>query len=118
VHTSASTLRAGWIVGGRFEYAFEHNWSIKAECFYVRFDGVSASGRLTDGFGGFADVANGIDHVSISLVRVGANYKFGPAVRQGTASQTGRRGRKRGIRKISEPCSADDQDLASRKMSS
>lgn len=65
------------MIGAGFEHALQQHWSVKAEYLYMRFPGVSAAGRLTDGFGGFADFANGIDHFSSSLVRLGLNYKFG-----------------------------------------
>lgn len=77
VRTSASAWRAGWVIGAGFEHALRQRWSVKAEYLYMRFPGVSAAGRLTDGFGGFADFSNGIDHFSSNLVRLGLNYKLG-----------------------------------------
>ena len=77
VRTSASAWRAGWVIGAGFEHALQQRWSVKAEYLYMRFPGISASGRLTDGFGGYADFSNGIDRFSSSLMRLGLNYKFG-----------------------------------------
>lgn len=76
VQTTSSAVRAGWVIGGGFERALRDHWSIKVEYLYLRFAGLRAGGRLTDGFGGFADFANSVDHFSSSLVRLGVNYKF------------------------------------------
>lgn len=81
IHTSASALRVGWIAGGGFAYALDSNWSLRAEYLYMRFDGVDTSGRLTDGFGGFADFTNRVDHVSFSVARLGADYRFSASAR-------------------------------------
>lgn len=75
--SSATAWRAGWVIGAGFEHALRRQWSIKAEYLYMRFPGISATGRLTDGFGGHADFSNGVDHVLSNLIRLGLNYKFG-----------------------------------------
>ncbi len=74
---SASANKLGFTLGGGFEQAIADNWSMKAEYLYVRFNGVDAAGGLTDGFGGAANFANKVDHLSSSIVRVGLNYRIG-----------------------------------------
>jgi len=81
IHTSASALRVGWIAGAGFAYALDRNWSLRAEYLYMRFNGIDAGGRLTDGFGGYADFTNRIDHVSFSIARLGADYRFSASAR-------------------------------------
>jgi outer membrane immunogenic protein len=81
VRTASSALRAGWVIGGGFERALRERWTIKVEYLYMRFAGIGAAGRLTDGFGGRADFSNNVDHFSSSLVRLGVNYKFDGAIR-------------------------------------
>ena len=76
-HASASATKLGFALGGGIEQAIADNWSMKAEYLYVRFNGINAAGVLTDGFGGTANFANSVDHFSISVVRVGLNYRFG-----------------------------------------
>jgi outer membrane immunogenic protein len=78
VSASASQTKAGWVIGGGIEQAIANKWSLKAEYLYVRFDGLSASGRLTDSvLNDFADFTNNVDHLSSNIVRLGINYRFG-----------------------------------------
>lgn len=80
VSLSSSTTKVGWVVGGGIEQKLSYNWSVKAEYLYVRFDGISANGTLTDGFpGDFANFTNNVDHLTSNIVRFGVNYKFGEA---------------------------------------
>ena len=82
VSLSSSATKVGWVVGGGIEHKLAYNWSLKAEYLYVRFDGVSANGTLTDGFpGDFANFTNNLDHLASNIVRFGLNYKFGDAPR-------------------------------------
>jgi outer membrane immunogenic protein len=75
--TSASQMKAGWVVGGGLEHSIGNNWSMKAEYLYVRFDGLSAGGTLTDSIpGDFANFTNNLDHLSSNIVRVGINYRL------------------------------------------
>lgn len=76
-HASALATKIGFTLGGGFEQAIADNWSMKAEYLYVRFDGINAAGVLTDGFGGTANFANTVDHLSSNIVRIGLNYRFG-----------------------------------------
>jgi outer membrane immunogenic protein len=76
---SASKNKVGWVIGAGLEQAVGNNWSLKAEYLYVRFDGLNATGVLSDGNGDQAVFTNNLDHLSSNIVRVGFNYKFGGA---------------------------------------
>jgi len=76
VSYSGAQTKAGWIVGGGVEHAFNERWSLKAEYLFVRFDNINAGGRLTDSVGGYADFSNSL-RLSSNIMRVGFNYRFG-----------------------------------------
>jgi|SRR5665213_905540 len=79
-NSSASQLKAGWVIGAGLERAMGKNWSLKAEYLYVRFDGLNANGALSDAVtGDFANFSNRVDHFASNIVRVGFNYKFSAA---------------------------------------
>jgi outer membrane immunogenic protein len=77
---SASNVRAGWTVGGGIEYAFNPNWSVKAEGLYFNLG--------SQNYVAFPLAANppfNVAHKATltgGLGRIGLNYKFnlwGPA---------------------------------------
>jgi outer membrane immunogenic protein len=72
---SQSDGKTGWTAGGGFEYAWDNNWSVKAEYLYV--DLGSTTFRLVDPnfVNDFVDYRfHHRDHIG----RVGINYRFGP----------------------------------------
>jgi outer membrane immunogenic protein len=71
---SATDTKTGWAIGGGVEYAFQNNWSIKAEYLYVELDNISgisttAGGAITGSFGHDTDF-------KVNIVRAGINYRF------------------------------------------
>jgi outer membrane immunogenic protein len=74
---SASGTRWGWMVGAGIEYGFAPNWSAKVEFDYLDFGTqrivLNAVPGVTPATRAF-DIAQ-----TISLVKVGINYRFGPA---------------------------------------
>jgi outer membrane immunogenic protein len=75
--TTASSTKAGWVVGGGVEQALMNHWSVKAEYLYIRFSGLSASGVLYGNVPKFtANFTNNVDHLSSNILRAGLNYKF------------------------------------------
>jgi outer membrane immunogenic protein len=74
--SNTNTTKAGWVVGGGAEYAFTHNWSVKAEYLYSKFSGVSTAGFVVPG-PGFTPIAlTGTPSQSIQIARAGLNYHF------------------------------------------
>lgn len=69
---SVSDTKIGWTIGGGVEWAFESNWSVKAE--YLYFDLGSISHLMTDPV--FAPVYNASADLKGSIVRAGLNYHF------------------------------------------
>lgn len=62
-----STTPNGWTLGGGVEYAFNPNWSVKAEYLYVRL----GTNRYT------VDTALQVDaREQVNIVRAGLNYRF------------------------------------------
>jgi outer membrane immunogenic protein len=59
--------KAGWVLGGGFEYAFADNWTAKAEYLHANFGNVTSMNE--DGFRMKVDR-------SVNTVRFGINYKF------------------------------------------
>jgi len=74
---TASRTVVGWAIGGGLEQALGNRWSVKAEYLYTQFGGLTAFGRLTDGFGDFSNFTNNVGTLSFHTVRAGINYKFG-----------------------------------------
>ncbi len=76
---SDSRTRAGWTVGGGFEWAFAPNWSAKIEYLHVEFEN---EGHFLTPPVGFANRAGGVP-LHNDIVRAGINYRFswgGPVV--------------------------------------
>ena len=67
--TSASAMRAGWVAGGGFEWAFASNWSALIEYSHYGF----GSEQFFDGASGLIFNAK----TDVNAVTVGLNYRFG-----------------------------------------
>jgi outer membrane immunogenic protein len=65
--TLSDQYSVGWVAGGGWEYMFDPRWSLKFEYLYASFD------KTTDNAGGPVRKFD----PSISLARVGINYRFG-----------------------------------------
>lgn len=74
--SSTNTTKAGGVVGGGAEYAFTHNWSVKAEYLYSKFSGVSTAGFVVPRAGGIPIPFTGTASQSIQIARAGLNYHF------------------------------------------
>src|SRR5438270_13316176 len=76
-HIQASQTRAGWTVGGGVEWAFWQNWSAKVE--YDFYDFGARDVTFTGTIFGVPEVVPGINvKQTISTVKFGVNYRFGP----------------------------------------
>ncbi len=78
---ASSRTMVGWTVGAGFEYAIMNNMSLKAEYLYAdlgsrSINTVATSTFFNPGFNPASFAAN-FGMVSINVVRVGLNYKFG-----------------------------------------
>ncbi len=69
---SASSLLAGWTIGGGAEWAFARGWSAKAE--YLYYDLGTLSHSMTDP--NFPFVFNASADFKGSIARGGINFKF------------------------------------------
>ncbi|CAL8973678.1 hypothetical protein RHODGE_RHODGE_00881 [Rhodoplanes serenus] len=72
---SASETKATWTVGGGIEWAFDLNWSIKAEYMYIGTNGTQTVTGINPGDG----LAYSWDHDlnGIHTAKIGLNYRFG-----------------------------------------
>jgi opacity protein-like surface antigen len=68
---TATYTRIGWTLGFGTEFDLGHNWSAKSEYDYIAFGSHTAT--ASDGTTIMTDKSN------ISQVKVGLNYRFGPA---------------------------------------
>jgi outer membrane immunogenic protein len=76
-HIQANQTRAGWTVGGGVEWAFWQNWSAKVE--YDFYDFGRRDVTFTGTIFGVPEVVPGINvKQTISTVKFGVNYRFGP----------------------------------------
>lgn len=80
--SSESKFRAGWTVGGGLEWAFNRNWSVKAEYLYADLGSVSSttnyyyvSGTSPPSLQTNSAVNHSADLV-VQMARVGLNYRF------------------------------------------
>jgi outer membrane immunogenic protein len=75
---TGSNSRTGWTVGTGVEWAFNGNWSLKAEYDYLDFGNknVAVSGTLASGTG-FAPAIQDSNH--INQFKAGLNYRFLPS---------------------------------------
>ncbi|MFD2182891.1 outer membrane protein [Rhodoplanes azumiensis] len=69
---SLSDTVATWTVGGGLEWAFDMNWSLKAEYMYIGLDETHAGCASTAAFGCFSQDVGGIH-----TAKIGLNYRFG-----------------------------------------
>jgi outer membrane immunogenic protein len=73
---NTSSTRTGWTAGGGIEWAFDNNWSVKAEYLYVDLGRTSTliPSCTTCAIG--SDI--GVNHrYTESIARLGVNYRFG-----------------------------------------
>jgi outer membrane immunogenic protein len=74
---SNSATKTGWVVGGGVEWAFDKNWSAKAEYLYVDFGSVSVNSIITSPIsGGYSQAISTSADLTANIARVGINYKF------------------------------------------
>ena len=76
---SASKIKGGLAVGGGFEWAWDRNWSVKAEYLYLDFGKVTATGLVTNpNFGGtpYAQGVSTTADLTAHVARVGVNRHF------------------------------------------
>jgi outer membrane immunogenic protein len=76
-HIATSVTRPGWTVGGGIEWAFAGNWSAKVE--YDYYDFSTRNLALPGTIFGVPEVVPGVNiKETISTVKFGINYRFGP----------------------------------------
>jgi outer membrane immunogenic protein len=76
-HIATSVTRPGWTVGGGIEWAFWQSWSAKVE--YDYYDFSTRSLALPGTIFGIPEIVPGINvKETISTVKFGINYRFGP----------------------------------------
>jgi outer membrane immunogenic protein len=76
-HIATSVTRPGWTVGGGVEWAFWENWSAKVE--YDYYDFSTRNLALPGTIFGVPEIVPGINvKETISTVKFGINYRFGP----------------------------------------
>ena len=71
---------ATWTAGGGIEWAFDWNWSVKAEYMFIGLDNVSACGYSNVGGAGFAAPGTycwNHELDGIHTAKIGLNYRFG-----------------------------------------
>ena len=75
---SNSAIKAGWALGGGFEWTFDKNWSAKIEYLYVDFGSVTVDSIITNqNFGGgYSQAISTSADLTASIARLGINYKF------------------------------------------
>jgi outer membrane immunogenic protein len=71
---SVTNTLTGWTAGAGVEYGFTANWLLKAEYLYVGFPGQNLS-EVNPAFPTFSATAS--NRLSVSVFRVGLDYKFG-----------------------------------------
>jgi outer membrane immunogenic protein len=76
---SAEKTRLGFAVGGGVEYAFDNNWSLKAEYLFLNFEKWSYTSPLTAPPGAVGAGYNWVTDVRSRehIARIGINYRFG-----------------------------------------
>jgi outer membrane immunogenic protein len=68
---------ATWTVGGGIEWAFDWNWSVKAEYMFIGLDNVSACGYTTAVAFGPGTYCWNHELDGIHTAKIGLNYRFG-----------------------------------------
>lgn len=75
---SYSSTKTGWVIGAGWESMLSHNWSVKAEYLYVDLGKVGGPGFLTPTpILPQIDILTHSEHLTLNILRVGVNYKFG-----------------------------------------
>lgn len=72
---SSDKVKAGWVLGGGAQWAFDRQWSLKAEYLYTDFGSVSVDVPLTNS-PAFTQTITANSEVSLHLLRVGLDYRF------------------------------------------
>lgn len=72
---SASETKATWAVGGGLEWAFDQNWSIKAEYLYLGLNDTQTTAATVGATTYYWDH----DNPGIHTAKIGINYRFGAA---------------------------------------
>jgi outer membrane immunogenic protein len=72
----SSAWRTGYTVGAGSEYAFNPNWSLKAEYLYIDLGSASISAREFVGATPWNSFISTTTHYEYHAVRLGVNYKF------------------------------------------
>ena len=75
---SNSATKLGWTLGGGLEWAFDKNWSAKAEYLYVDFGSVTVNSTGTGTYAGtgYSQAISTSADLTAHIARVGVNYKF------------------------------------------
>jgi outer membrane immunogenic protein len=77
---SISATKAGWALGGGFEYAWSGPWSVKVEYLHLDFGSVSTTSTNLTAFAGPIAFPTNVFTQSIKLsndiVRLGINYRM------------------------------------------
>jgi outer membrane immunogenic protein len=71
---SSKEWKAGWTIGGGWEYAFASNWSAKVEYLYYDLGTISDTNPQVSGTPGIT--FQGSTDFKGNIVRVGLNYRF------------------------------------------
>ena len=76
---STSDSAATWTVGGGIEWAFDWNWSVKAEYMFIGLDNNSACGFDAAGVGAGGPGTYCWNHEfdGVHTAKIGLNYRFG-----------------------------------------
>lgn len=74
--SETTSTKAGWTVGGGWEYAFDNHWSAKLEYLYASFPSIDTVTNVSSTTGG-TNTLHGSAEVHSHIVRVGLNYRFG-----------------------------------------
>jgi len=72
---SLNSTRTGWVAGGGFEFAWTNNWLFRAEGLYYNFGSDSFVGARVPALPTFG--VRYTDKMSVTVLRVGIDYKFG-----------------------------------------
>lgn len=73
VNAATSNDLTTWTIGGGLEYAFNWNWSLKAEYMYIGLDDATSCGIANDGL----SYCWSHDLEGIHTAKIGLNYRFG-----------------------------------------
>ncbi|MDC7789558.1 porin family protein [Rhodoplanes sp. TEM] len=77
VAASVSDTKVTWTVGGGIEWAFDMNWSIKAEYMYIGLNGSETSCGVATVTAPVGTFCWDHDYDGIHTAKIGLNYRFG-----------------------------------------